>query len=178
MPASNLFAAPLRDAAGRRVTIPDRVIFAAGLAGVDPAYLCSRQSSTTASRPLIMRFHFTGGTDQRFARWLQWNISLRSRQEFPTMWLIRPFICLASKKSLLLAVTTSLSLLTLASKAYTGDTSVAVAANFTEPAKEIAQLFQGSSGHKTILSFGATGQFYTQGAGVFNRYSSRGCVSR
>ena len=42
------------------------------------------------------------------------------------------------------------------------DTNVAVAANFTEPAKEIAQIFQSKTGHKAILSFGATGQFYTQ----------------
>jgi molybdate transport system substrate-binding protein len=54
------------------------------------------------------------------------------------------------------------SLLALASEAHASDTNVAVAANFTQPAKEIAQLFQGSSGHKAILSFGATGQFYTQ----------------
>jgi molybdate transport system substrate-binding protein len=42
------------------------------------------------------------------------------------------------------------------------DTNVAVAANFTEPAKEIARLFEGKTGHKAILSFGSTGQFYTQ----------------
>jgi molybdate transport system substrate-binding protein len=42
------------------------------------------------------------------------------------------------------------------------DTNVAVAANFTEPAKEIAQLFQSKTGDRAILSFGATGQFYTQ----------------
>jgi molybdate transport system substrate-binding protein len=40
--------------------------------------------------------------------------------------------------------------------------NVAVAANFTEPAKEIAQLFQSNTGHRATLSFGATGQFYTQ----------------
>ena len=42
------------------------------------------------------------------------------------------------------------------------DTNVAVAANFTEPAKEIARLFESKTGHKAILSFGATGQFYAQ----------------
>ena len=42
------------------------------------------------------------------------------------------------------------------------DTNVAVAANFAEPSKEIARLFEHSTGHKAILSFGATGQFYTQ----------------
>jgi molybdate transport system substrate-binding protein len=42
------------------------------------------------------------------------------------------------------------------------DTNVAVAANFTEPAKEIAWLFAGKSASKAILSFGATGQLYAQ----------------
>jgi molybdate transport system substrate-binding protein len=46
--------------------------------------------------------------------------------------------------------------------AHAADTNVAVAANFTEPAKQIAQLFGGKTGHKAILSFGSTGQFYTQ----------------
>jgi len=42
------------------------------------------------------------------------------------------------------------------------DTQVAVAANFTEPAKEIAAAFKASSGHTAILSFGSSGQFYSQ----------------
>ena len=42
------------------------------------------------------------------------------------------------------------------------ETNVAVAANFTEPAKEIARLLEARTGHKAILSFGATGQLYTQ----------------
>jgi molybdate transport system substrate-binding protein len=75
------------------------------------------------------------------------------------MWLTRPFICFASKNHLLAVIA---SFLALAGEAYAGDTNVAVAANFTEPAKEIAQLFQSSTGHRAILSFGATGQFYTQ----------------
>ena len=40
--------------------------------------------------------------------------------------------------------------------------SVAVASNFTAPMKEIAQAFERDTGHKAILSFGATGQFYAQ----------------
>ena len=36
------------------------------------------------------------------------------------------------------------------------------AAYFTEPAKEIAQAFESKTGNRAILSFGATGQFYTQ----------------
>ena len=46
-------------------------------------------------------------------------------------------------------------------------THVAVAANFTEPAKEIAALFKTATGDEAILSFGASGPFYqqiTQGA--------------
>jgi molybdate transport system substrate-binding protein len=39
---------------------------------------------------------------------------------------------------------------------------VAVAANFTEPAKEIAGLFERSTGQRAILSFGSTGQLFTQ----------------
>jgi molybdate transport system substrate-binding protein len=50
----------------------------------------------------------------------------------------------------------------LSSSAYAATTNVAVAANFTEPAQEIAQLFENKTGHKVLLSFGATGQFYTQ----------------
>jgi molybdate transport system substrate-binding protein len=41
-------------------------------------------------------------------------------------------------------------------------TNVAVAANFTEAAKEIAAAFKAKSGHEAVLSFGATGQFYAQ----------------
>jgi molybdate transport system substrate-binding protein len=40
--------------------------------------------------------------------------------------------------------------------------TVAVAANFTEPAKEIAAAFEKATGDKVTLSFGSSGQFYTQ----------------
>jgi molybdate transport system substrate-binding protein len=40
--------------------------------------------------------------------------------------------------------------------------NVAVAANFTEPAKEIAASFKQKTGHEAVLSFGASGQFYNQ----------------
>jgi molybdate transport system substrate-binding protein len=42
------------------------------------------------------------------------------------------------------------------------ETKVAVAANFTEPAKAIAARFKARTGHEAVLSFGSTGQFYTQ----------------
>jgi len=41
-------------------------------------------------------------------------------------------------------------------------TNVAVAANFTEAAKEIATAFKAKTGHEAVLSFGTSGQFYTQ----------------
>ncbi|MHC5306041.1 molybdate ABC transporter substrate-binding protein [Bartonella sp. LJL80] len=45
---------------------------------------------------------------------------------------------------------------------YAGETVVAVAANFTEPVKEIAEQFKEKTGHTATLSFGATGNFYNQ----------------
>jgi molybdate transport system substrate-binding protein len=49
-----------------------------------------------------------------------------------------------------------------AAPALAADAQVAVAANFTEPAKEIAAAFKAKTGHSATLSFGASGQFYTQ----------------
>ena len=46
--------------------------------------------------------------------------------------------------------------------AQAGETQVAVAANFTEPATEIAKLFAQKTGHTARLSFGASGAFLTQ----------------
>jgi molybdate transport system substrate-binding protein len=46
--------------------------------------------------------------------------------------------------------------------AHAANTNVAVAANFTEPSREIAQLFKSKTGDEAVLSFGSTGQFYTQ----------------
>jgi molybdate transport system substrate-binding protein len=50
----------------------------------------------------------------------------------------------------------------LSSSAGAAETNVAVAANFTEPAKEIAALFKEKTGDEAILSFGASGGFFTQ----------------
>ena len=49
-----------------------------------------------------------------------------------------------------------------ASSAQAGQVQVAVAANFTEPAKAIAAAFAAKTGDQALLSFGASGQFYTQ----------------
>jgi molybdate transport system substrate-binding protein len=40
--------------------------------------------------------------------------------------------------------------------------NIAVAANFTDAAKEIAAAFKQKTGNEAILSFGSSGQFYTQ----------------
>jgi molybdate transport system substrate-binding protein len=57
------------------------------------------------------------------------------------------------------ALLTSLGAL---AQADAGQTHVAVAANFTEPAQEIAALFKEKTGDEAVLSFGATGALFTQ----------------
>lgn len=52
--------------------------------------------------------------------------------------------------------------LSLAATARAEEVQVAVAANFTAPAKLIAEAFEKDSGHKAQLVFGATGKFYAQ----------------
>lgn len=46
--------------------------------------------------------------------------------------------------------------------AQAGQVQVAVAANFTAPMQKIASMFEADTGHKAVLSFGATGVFYAQ----------------
>ena len=50
----------------------------------------------------------------------------------------------------------------LCSQVYAAKVQVAVAANFTAPMKQIAQAFEKNTGHKAVLSFGATGKLYAQ----------------
>ncbi|MDR3152865.1 MAG: molybdate ABC transporter substrate-binding protein [Deltaproteobacteria bacterium] len=50
----------------------------------------------------------------------------------------------------------------LAVPAAAEDFNVAVAANFTNPATDIAKAFEEETGHKPVLSFGSTGNFKTQ----------------
>ena len=52
--------------------------------------------------------------------------------------------------------------LAINAQAMAGQTNIAVAANFTDAAKEIAAAFKAKSGHDAVLSFGATGALYTQ----------------
>jgi len=61
-----------------------------------------------------------------------------------------------------LALAAALVLAGFAPAAGAAETQVAVAANFTEPAKEIAAAFAAATGHKAVLSFGSSGQFYSQ----------------
>jgi molybdate transport system substrate-binding protein len=56
----------------------------------------------------------------------------------------------------------TIALIAAPSLAFAETTSVAVAANFTEAAEEIATAFTAATGHTAELSFGASGQFYTQ----------------
>jgi molybdate transport system substrate-binding protein len=60
------------------------------------------------------------------------------------------------------AALAALATLLLAAPALAADVNVAVAANFTAPANEIAAAFAEVTGDKAVLSFGASGQFYTQ----------------
>jgi molybdate transport system substrate-binding protein len=65
-----------------------------------------------------------------------------------------------ARRNLLIALVGLLA--AAASPALAGQTQVAVAANFTAPAKEIAAAFKDKTGDEAALSFGASGQFYAQ----------------
>ena len=67
-----------------------------------------------------------------------------------------------ARRSVLAALAAGFVMLAGAASAFAAETRVAVAANFTEPAKEIAARFEAKTGHKATLSFGSSGQFYTQ----------------
>ena len=55
-----------------------------------------------------------------------------------------------------------LVLAVLAHLAQAGEVHVAVAANFTAPMTQLAAQFEQSTGHKAVVSYGATGRFYAQ----------------
>lgn len=61
------------------------------------------------------------------------------------------------EKALFFALTAALAL-----HAQADEIRVAVAANFTAPMRQIAAQFEKDTGHKVILSFGASGKFYAQ----------------
>lgn len=53
-------------------------------------------------------------------------------------------------------------LLCLSTTAFAAEVQVAVASNFAAPMQKIATAFELKTGHKVVLSSGATGKFYTQ----------------
>lgn len=55
-----------------------------------------------------------------------------------------------------------ISLFCFASSTYAAEVSVALAANFSAPMQKIAAAFEQDTGHKAVLSTGATGKFYAQ----------------
>jgi molybdate transport system substrate-binding protein len=61
-----------------------------------------------------------------------------------------------------ITITFGLLSLLLAGTAEAAKTNVAVAANFTEPARAIAARFRQKTGHEAVLIFGASGAFFTQ----------------
>lgn len=61
------------------------------------------------------------------------------------------------EKALFFALTAALAL-----HAQADEIQVAVAANFTAPMRQITAQFEKDTGHKAILSFGASGKFYAQ----------------
>ena len=52
--------------------------------------------------------------------------------------------------------------LTCLQSAWAGQLAVAVASNFSAPAKQIGRLFEHQTGHRVVMSFGSTGQFHAQ----------------
>ncbi len=65
-------------------------------------------------------------------------------------------------RSWLVGLCLAAGLSSLSALARADEVAVAVAANFTAPMQKIAAQFEKDTGHKAVLSFGATGQFYAQ----------------
>jgi len=66
------------------------------------------------------------------------------------------------RKNSLLVLVWALLFGTMVRSAIAGEVNAAVAANFTAPMQQIAELFQKESGHTVKLSFGSSGKFYSQ----------------
>jgi len=67
-----------------------------------------------------------------------------------------------SARPILLRAAALAAILFAALPAHAREVQVAVAANFTEPAKEIAAAFAAATGDTAVLSFGASGPFFAQ----------------
>ena len=65
-------------------------------------------------------------------------------------------------RRLLRTVALVLGLASGAVSGFAAEVRVAVAANFTAPMQKIAQAFEQDTGHKAVLAFGSTGNFYAQ----------------
>jgi molybdate transport system substrate-binding protein len=68
----------------------------------------------------------------------------------------------ASARAALAVIAAAIAVIAALDQAAAAEIRVAVAANFTEPAKEIGVMFEASTGDKAVLSFGSTGQLYAQ----------------
>lgn len=69
---------------------------------------------------------------------------------------------MTARRTVLAGLVLSLALAGCAGPTEAAETRVAVAANFAEPAREIAARFEATTGHKAVLSFGSSGQFFAQ----------------
>lgn len=67
-----------------------------------------------------------------------------------------------ARRPLVAAVLVAVGLLAAPAAAAAAQVKVAVAANFTEPAREIAGRFAARTGHQAVLSSGSSGQFFAQ----------------
>lgn len=56
----------------------------------------------------------------------------------------------------------ALLMVALSTGAFAAETKIAVAANFTAAAKDIAKAFAADTGHSAVLAFGSTGKLYAQ----------------
>ena len=84
------------------------------------------------------------------------------RGVWPIVMQMRYITRMRTTHTISLAAALTLAVLLSAGPALAAETQVAVAANFTEPAKEIATAFKAATGHTATLSFGSSGQFYSQ----------------
>jgi len=69
---------------------------------------------------------------------------------------------MTARRTVLTGLLVSLALAACSAPDPTTETRIAVAANFAEPAQEIAARFEATTGHRAVLSFGSSGQFFAQ----------------
>lgn len=69
---------------------------------------------------------------------------------------------MTARRTVLAGLSVSLALVACSAPARAAETRIAVAANFAEPAQEIAARFEATTGHRAVLSFASSGQFFAQ----------------